>query len=504
MKKLNLPKIVLISFAFFVATAIVSSAQTFTTLLNFNGGNGSSPGDSIIQGTDGNFYGVTTYGGSKTCSKGCGTVFGITPKGQISTVKFNGSSGVAPVGGVLQSTNGNFYGTTYSGGTTENGIVFEVASGGTLSTLHNFDLKDGSSPNSPLIEGFDGGLYGTTFGQSGSNGTVFKITPAGALTTLYAFCADKYPRCSDGARPEGGLLLAPNGNFYGVTTNGGTGPFCTAAVDGCGTVFELTPTGTLTTLYNFCSQTACADGSYPIGGLVQGPNGNLYGTTEWGGTNPCIIVSIDYGCGIVFELTPQGQFTNLHNFCSEINCADGSYPENTMVLGTDGDLYGTATNGALTYCVDGGSGCGTIFRITKGGTFAILHTFSGGDGGSPDGLVQSTNGSFYGTTTEGGVNFCGVLGLNFGCGTFFSLDVDLGPFVHPLLNFGSVGSTVEILGTNLTGATGVTFNGSSASFTVASSSYIEASVPTGATTGTVEVTTPSGTLSSNVPFQVLP
>jgi uncharacterized repeat protein (TIGR03803 family) len=249
---------------------------------------------------------------------------------------------------------------------------------------------------------------------------------------------------------------------------------------GCGTIFKITPAGGLTTLYNFCAQSNCADGEYIYAGLVQAANGNLYGTAGSGGTN---------GGGTAFKITPGGTFTLLYTFCSKTSCSDGGEPVGTLLQGTDGNLYGT-TEGGGTYDK------GTIFKITPSGAFTSLYSFGTGenDGSNPTGtLIQDTNGNFYGTTKLGGTN---------GSGIVFKLSVDLKSFVETNPTSGKVGAAVKILGTKLTGATSVTFNGKAAKFKVVSGSEITTTVPTGATTGEVKVKTPSGTLTSNVNFRV--
>ncbi len=280
--------------------------------------------------------------------------------------------------------------------------------------------------------------------QQSCRGTVFKITPSGKLTTLHSF------DLADGYAPQAGLVQGTDGNFYGTTLEGGpTNASC--MYQSCGTVFKITPSGTLTTLYNFCSQSNCADGALPEAALVQGTDGNFYGTTPYGGANNnCFFVqpSSD-GCGTVFSITPSGVLTTLYNFCPQSGCADGYYPI--------------------------------------------------------AGLIQDTNGTFYGTTTLGGPANISCMNNSYdSCGTVFSLSVGLSPFVETLPASGKMGAAVKILGTNLTGATSATFNGTAATFTVVSASEITTTVPSGATTGTVQVVTPGGTLSSNAPFKVVP
>ena len=268
--------------------------------------------------------------------------------------------------------------------------------------------------------------------------------------------------------------------------------------NGNGTVFKITPQGKLTTLHRF----AFADGSEPAGGLVQATDGNFYGMTEYGGAN---------GKGTVFKITPAGALTTLYSFCAQPYCADGELPQYAeLIQATDGNFYGMTSQGGAhgsTQCGFGGVGsCGTVFKITPGGTLTTLYSFCAetncADGGLPfGGLVQATNGKFYGTTSgDDFVSSCS----GSDCGTVFSLSVGLGPFVETLPASGEVGAAVKILGNKLTGATGVSFNGAAATFTVLSSTEIRASVPSGATTGFVAVELPSSTLSSNVRFRVIP
>ena len=406
---------------------------------------------------------------------------------------FDGPDGELPIQGLVQATDGNLYGTTVGGGVNQRGgTVFQITPvSGTLATLYSFcsqtGCADGKLPYAPLIQAPNGDFYGTTYRGGANNlGTVFKIDATGERTTVYNFCPQS--GCSDGAYPEG-TLVQYGGDFYGTTSGGGANSVS-------GTVFKITPNGTLTRLYSFCSQTGCIDGTQPGAGLVQGVDGNFYGTTPTGGANDN---------AAVYRITPSGTLTTLHSFCHQTACADGSYPNGGLVPATDGDLYGTTTFGGTCAL---SSGCGTIFKITPGGALTTLYSFcslSGcTDGETPDAaLVQATDGNFYGTTNYGGAIVSGCSSGN-GCGTVFSLSVGLGPFVKTLPASGKVGAAVRILGTYLTGATGVSFNDISAVFTVVSKSEITTTVPAGATSGTVQVVTPSGTLSGNVAFRVLP
>ena len=471
-------KILRISCVFggFLSLVLSVSAQTFTTLFSFDAAAGAPPFAGLIQATDGNLYGTTNGNGAN----GWGTVFKITPSGTLTTVysftNCGGSctDGYEPFAGLVQATNGNFYGTTLVGGANIfDGTVFEITPSGALTTLYSFcaqtNCTDGEAPSTSLVQGTDGNFYGTTVaGGSGTPpvGTVFKITPSGSLTTLYSFSR------TDGEQPYGTLIQATNGNFYGTTSLGGA--------NGGGTVFKITTSGALTTLYNFCAQSNCADGEGPVAGLVQATNGNFYGTTYFGGAN---------SLGTIFKITATGTLTTLHSF----DALDGENPKAGLVQGSDGNFYGTTYLGGL------GNG-GTAFKITPAGTVTTLYTFctqtNCTDGQNPTApLVQDTNGVFYGTTELGGTD---------AFGTVFSLSVGLGPFVETRPTSGKVGKAVKILGTSLTGATSVTFNGTAATFTVVSGSEITTTVPTGATTGKVKVTTPHRTLTSNVSFRVIP
>jgi uncharacterized repeat protein (TIGR03803 family) len=432
---------------------------------------------------------------------GCGTFFKTTPSGALTTLysfcsQPNCTDGELP-GALVQATNGDFYGTTGEGGANSRGAFFKITPGGTPTTVYSFCSQSGCTDgigSGGLVQATNGDFYGVTAGGGANNfGTVFKITPGGALTTLYSFCSHGGTNCTDGAYPIG-LVQATNGDFYGTTSAGGN-------TTGNGTVFKITPTGALTTLHRFCSQggSLCTDGSFVNAGLVQATNGDFYGTTTYGGN--------ETGDGIVFKITPGGAFSTLYSFCSQgggaYQCTDGSDPYAGLIQGTDGNLYGTTSEGGTTSYL----GAGTIFKITPGGALTTLYSFcpqsSCTDGAGPvSALVQRTNGEFYGTAAAGGSSgACSGVG---GCGTVFSLSVGLGPFVETRPTTGLAGRIVEILGTDLTGATSVSFNGTAAVFEVVSSSLIVTKVPAGASTGKVEVVTPGGTLSTYVSFQVRP
>jgi len=251
--------------------------------------------DALVQGTDGNFYGATEGGGAVStyeCEGGCGTVFKITPGGTLTTLySFHGTDGYQPNGGLVQWTDGNFYGTTRNGGAHQSGTVFKITPTGALTLLHSFTGADGYSPNGALTLGTDGNFYGTTqVGGQFNGGAIFKITPSGTFTLLRSFNSSN----GGGYGPFAGLVQASDGNFYGAAFYGGTGVANCPLLYMCGTIFRFTPAGKLTTIYNFCAESGCPEGGGPFGALVQGAGGSLYGSTVLGGST---------GNGTVFEVS---------------------------------------------------------------------------------------------------------------------------------------------------------------------------------------------------------
>ncbi len=471
-----------------LAAAQTPSSTTYSTFINFDGTNGFYPQYmSLIQGFDGDLYGTSVDGGTSTACGlyGCGTVFKVTTGGTLTTLHNFTGSNAYPYGSLVQGTDGILYGTTYGSATSTKctgsggcGTVFKITTSGTLTTLHTFKGTDGYGP-SGLIQATDGNLYGTTnYGGTYGGGTVFKVTTGGTLTTLYDFCTSS--GCEQSAYPLAGLVQGTDGDLYG-TTGGAITKSCPL---GCGTFFKITTSGTLTTQHTFDG----TDGYIPHG-VIQATDGDFYGTTTDGGSSK----SCANGCGTAFKVTSSGALTTLYNFCSKSGCTDGSYPIDALAQGIDGNFYGTASYGG-TYDK------GTIFKLTSSGTLTTLHSFESGkvDGGWPGytpgaGLAENTDGVFYGTTIQGGL---------YGGGTIYSLSTGLDPFLETNPTSGKVKAAVTIIGTDLTGATSVTFNGKSATFTVVSASEITTTVPTGATTGLVEVKTSSGTSTSNIVFTV--
>jgi uncharacterized repeat protein (TIGR03803 family) len=520
----------------FVSMQTVASAQTFDTLVNFDLTNGSYPFASPVQGTDGNYYGATSQGGNTSCGyPGCGTIFKITAAGTLTTLysfcaQWPCPDGYAPQNVLAEATNGDFYGTTWQGGASNAGTVFKITPTGTLTTLYSFcpnnsTCPDGKEPAGTLVLAANGNFYGVTAGggtesgPDGTGGTFFEITPSGKLTTLYSFCSQA--NCADGGEPATGPIQGADGNFYGTTYVGGNtgvfgqndgcvvpgiGPFYL----GCGTIYKITPQGKLTILHTFCLQANCPDGAFPGygGGLVQAANGNFYGTTNQGGAEVACAVS-GYGnesCGTVFEITPKGTLTTLHSFCSENppTCDDGFFPYGMLTQGSDGNLYGTTEGN------HGGNGennlytYGTVFEITPTGTLTTLHVFCNqdppycNDGSGPLGPpAQGTNGNFYGTASAGGTS------NNYG--TVYSLSTGLGPFVTTIPTAGNEGTQVSILGQGFAGSSVVKFGGTQTAAVTLNGAYnLIATVPAGALTGPVTVTTSGNTLQSSQKYLVLP
>jgi uncharacterized repeat protein (TIGR03803 family) len=486
-----LPASVAISAVVVSALALVmgAQAQTFTTLVNFNGKNGGESTAPLTQGLDGAFYGTTSAGGAN----GQGTVFRVSAQDAVRTLynfcsQSNCTDGANPRTGMVLAVDGYFHGVTAQGGAdfvdcgpTGCGAAFKINASGALNTIYSFcarsNCADGVFPFGGLIQATDLNFYGTTnqAGPHSGGGTVFRLSRQDVLTTIHGFC--NRPNCLDGADSWSTLTQGSDGNLYGTTRSGGA--------YGNGEVFKITPTGQFSVFHSFCPPKNCSDGGNPLAGVIEGSDSNFYGTTSSPGT--------------VFKITPQGDLTTLYLFCRQTDCPDGNYPVAPLIQATDGNFYGTTSNGANPAC---GAGCGTVFSITPQGTLTTLHTFCSqtncADGGVPDaGLFQGTDGQLYGTTSQGG-------GRNCNCGTVFSLSMGLGPFVAFVHDTGQVGQPIGILGQGFIGTTSVSLNGIPASFTVKSDTFITATVPPGATTGFVTVVTPSGTLTSNVPFRVLP
>ncbi len=372
----------------------------FTTLAEFGSGSpgldGNHPQGALVQGIDGNLYGTTREGGPGNVGFGFGTIFRVTPGGSVATViRFTGtgisSKGKRPYASLTVGPGGFFYGTTYSGGATDNGTVFRTKTGADLVSVVEFTGTAGANKGSAILSrlaaGDDGLLYGTTsFGGTSNFGTVFKMTPEGALTTLKEFDGVAPLR---GRYPSAGLIKNTDGNFYGTTGQGGSG---------FGTVFKMTPGGAFTNLIEFTGNGALNKGDSPYADLLNLPDGTLYGTTVSGGSS---------NMGTIFKLATDGTLTTLVQFTGNGVSNKGAKIYSALVQGSDGSLYGTARNG-------GAADLGTVFKMTPLGELTTLIEFTGNGatnkGAYPEtSLVLAADGNFYGTTTSGGASNFGTV-----------------------------------------------------------------------------------------------
>jgi len=537
----NLPLLAL-AMTLALATLGISGAhaQTYTDIHDFDTPTLASPQYSgiLAQGRDGNLYGTAPLGGDF----GRGGVFQITPSGAYTVIHSFDSTRANPYSGLTLGADGNFYGGTYNGGDFGFGTVFQITPGGTVTVLHSFALIEGAGPYAPPIQGTDGNFYGTTTIGGQGFGAVYKVTPAGGFTTLYAFDS------THGASPFAPLIQGKDGNFYGTTVGGGTTDF--------GTAFKITPSGALTVLYNFDS----THGSGPYSPLLQGSDGNFYGTARTGGSKnnggvvfkltaakkPKLTVLYNFdatgatkdgvrpyaglvqandgnfysvasaggtnSAGTLYRISSTGVYATLYNFVS----ATGSLPFATLRQHTNGKFYGEATTG-------GALGHGALFSFDAGlGPFITIRPTSGLVGQPVDILGQSLStatsvrftpnvaasanvfGDTYMTTAVPNNATTGVVKVLLTHGHLTSNQKFL---VTPVvLSFnppsGPVGTQVVITGNSLKGATKVTFGSKKAIFSVDSYTQITATVPAGAVTGKIQVTTPGGTAVSPTAFTV--
>lgn len=399
--------------------------QQETILHSFGDGSllndGNAPSANLVQGSDGNFYSTTSGGGSASH----GTVFRISPQGQVTILhSFTGVDNGAPFDGanpqaaLIQSINGNFYGTTRSGGSANSGTLFKMTPQGQLKIAHQFPdegmTNDGALPTAGLIQTSDGTFYGTaSSGGLASLGVVFKLTPQGQVLILHSF--GDVTVNNDGTVPNAALVQGSDGTFYGTTSSGGSANH--------GVVFKMTAQGQVTTLHSFGDGSVANDGSGPNTGLIQGSDGNFYGTTSSGG-------SANHGA--IFKITPSGQLTILHNFGDATVANDGAGPNIHLIQGSDGNFYGTTGNG-------GSANLGVVFFMTPQGQLTISHSFGDGsvphDGTNPNaGLLQDSSGNFYGTATSGG---------SAGQGTVFKLVMNLPNITSSLSINGTIGTPLK-------------------------------------------------------------
>jgi uncharacterized repeat protein (TIGR03803 family) len=462
---------------------VAAQGQTPTTVYAFTEPPGPLNPDNqaITQGRDGELYlwAAGGDGGAQNCTVTyCGELFKISTTGTVTDLFDQSNNNCSAIycgngtyGGLTLGTDGNFYGATLYGGTTgNNGTIFKMTSTGTVTPLYNFTGgSDGSHPYASPIEAANGTFYGTTSAQT-LNSTAYSITSSGTFKTLHTFTG------SDGQAVYAPLVQGTDGNFYGTASAGGT--------TNNGVIFKMTSSGAVTVLHNFTG----ADGSTPYYQLIQATDGNFYGVAYNGGTS---------GAGVIFKITSSGTYTVLHNLNGT---TDGQNPAFALVQATNGKLYGVTAGSNIS---------GTIYSITTSGTFTSLYTFTGGsDGNYPlSPMVQHTDGLLYGTTDIGGnVNTCSTdisEQIYLGCGTVFSLNIGTKAFIKLQATSGNVGSKVGIFGQGFSSSSVVKFNGvAAAKPTLTGTTYLTATVPTGATDGFVTVTTGKSTLTSTQLFTV--
>lgn len=393
----------------------LTPAGDFTNLAEFTGNGGNSPGAApyaaLLAHPDGHFYGTTQNGGAGDF----GTIFRVSPAGVVTTVvEFTGSAGARkgriPLGALLAHPDGFLYGTTERGGAGDDGTIFRVSPGGALTTLFEFSVGSGRLPIAGLVLGADGSLYGSTSGGGGNSaGTIFKVTTAGAFTTLVQFSGSSPD--FRGRSPSAPLLRHSNGNFYGTTQLGGTGEY--------GTVFQLTPSGDFTTLIQFTNTGGANRGRLPLGGLVEGSDGLLYGATSaGGGTN----------FGTLFRVSPGGNFQTLAEFSLDDGTVRGTNPITPLVENQAGQLLSVTGQG-------GSANLGTLYAVSPTGQFSALVEFTGTGGTRPGAfprgaLLETADGTVYGSTTQGGAANLGTIFRRTAAGNFTTL-VEFAPVGLP-------------------------------------------------------------------------
>ena len=376
----------------------IDPSGNLVTLHSFDGSDGGNqPSGGLLLTSDGNFYGTTALGGTGGSGNyGNGTAFRMDPSGVVTVLHSFGDNDAHPVGPLIQARDGRFYGTALGQTTLAHlfgiGSIYQMDSSGNLTALHEFAEGEGEGPYAALLQGSDGNLYGATMlGGVNGSGTLYRATTTGTLATLYTF-----PLLDEGVGPQAGLLAARDGSLYGTTSDGGTGAN--------GTVFRLGPDGVPVTLHSFGS----SEGNTPYASLIQGTDGNFYGTTLGGGAQDQ---------GTVFRMDSSGALTTLHSFGD--SPGDGRYPYAALLQARDGNFYGTTPLGG-TY------GEGAVFRMDASGEATILHSFTPFDyqvdGGFPyAALIQAADGYLYGTTSAGGANFGGTIFRIDSNGTFTTL-----------------------------------------------------------------------------------
>ncbi|MGC9951672.1 MAG: choice-of-anchor tandem repeat GloVer-containing protein, partial [Bryobacteraceae bacterium] len=372
----------------------------YAVLYTFTGGaDGATPKAGVLLAPDGNLDGTTYYGGTE----GYGVVYRVDPRGnETALYSFSGDNGSGPTSGLMADPSGNLYGTTYVGGAANQGVVYQVDGAGRYAVLHEFSgAADGGIPKAGVVRDAAGNLYGTTAtGGSADAGVIFKLDAAGNETVLYNFTGG-----ANGGGPAAGVILDPEGNLYG----------------NAGVIFKLDTAGNYTVLHTF---TSGAGGTGASSGVTRDSAGNLYGTTAYGGDLNCQFVGAPAGCGVVYKLDPAGNYTVLHSFAGG---SDGAVPGFAGVaVDSDGNLYGTTEYGGkgvrcYYFGVTVSVGCGTVYKVDGSGHETILHRFTGADGEEPLGVTIDSAGGIYGTTFFGGSGGS-IICVETGCGVVFEID----------------------------------------------------------------------------------
>ena len=440
---------------FCIGAAPPVQAQTYSVIYNLgtNSGDPITPTGPFVQGRDGSLHGGAIEGADHSTDQ----IFRISPAGALTVESTFGVNDSGTCGnGLTLGRDGNFYGVCQFGNGDFLGYVYRMTPAGVVTVLHHFTgvIPEGTQPNTPPIQGNDGNFYGMTSGGGASNfGTVYKMTPTGTVTTLHGFT-----RGTDGATPTTPLVLGNDGNFYGGTVT---------------SIFKITASGKVTVVHDPNGGT---EGSEPVT-LVLGADGSFYGTTLSAGAN---------NAGTFFKVTASGTYTVLHNFSTADGLRGGF---DYLMQATDGNFYGAELNGF-------GGDQGTLYKVTTKGVLTVLHSFGGTDGSGPrGGMFQNTNGILYGDTKQGGSLLHGVV---------YEWNANLAPFARLELTSGKAATSIGIFGQGFLTATGVTFGGIAGTFTAAGDNYMTATIPSGGTSGPVVVLIPSGNLTSSKTFKLTP